>query len=200
MWITHSYLGTTRGGTRCLFFLLFEDYIDAQRGLSDDVKAELERFARNLAGAGALVAPFPGDAPTTQRNVLDKPWSEAELRELRQTPAMLMIDTDFDDFDPRRHSWVLFHFDRSTYDNAYAAKLRSLLEKIVAATSDLDANPFSVVEDAMRSDAVARASKAFKLEPGAFGVSIDLRTGWGALKEYLRGRNTQNREREREGD
>ncbi len=200
MWITHRYLGTTRGGTRCLFFLLFEDYIDAQRGLSDLVKAELERFARNLGNAGAVVAPFPGDAPATQTSVLDKGWSDEEKRELRQTPAMLMIDTDFDEFDPRSHSWALFHFDRSSsYDGAYAAKLRSLLEKLVAATSNQNADPFAVVRDAMRNEAVASASKMLKLEPGAFGVSIDLRAGWIALKQYLRSRNTQGEESERGG-
>jgi hypothetical protein len=193
MWITHSFLGTTRGGTRCLFFLLFEDYIDAQRGLSDEVKAELERFARNLGDFGALVAPFPADAPTAHISILDKQWSEGEKIELRQTPAMLMIDTDFDAFDPRRHSWMLFHFDRSShYDGAYAPKLRSLLAKIVAATSDREPDPFAVVRSAMRNEAVARAAKVFKLTPGAFGVSVDLRAGWTALKEYLRTKNTQN--------
>lgn len=199
MWITHSFLGTTRGRTNCLFFLLFEDYIDAQRGLPDEVKAELERFARNLGDFGALVAPFPGDAPSTHMSALDKPWTEEEQRELRQTPAMLMIDKDFDDFDPRIHSWMLFHFDRSArHDGSYAPKLRSLLAKIVAATSDQEeADPFAVVRSAIKSEAVARASKVFKLEPGAFGVSIDLREGWTALKEYLRSKNTQN-EPERE--
>lgn len=192
MWITHSYLGTVRGKTRCLFFLLFEDYIDAQNGLSDEVKLELERFARNLGDFGALVAPFPGDAQTTQVSVLGKRWSEAEEQELRQTPALLMIDTDFDEFDPRRHSWVLFHFNRSSYDSAYAAKLRSLLDKIITATSDRDVDPFEIVHDAIRNEAVAHVSKVLKLEPGAFGISIDLRAGWTVLKQYLRSRNTQN--------
>jgi hypothetical protein len=86
---------------------------------------------------------------------------------------------------------VLFHFDRS-YDSAYAAKLRSLLEKLVTATVDQDSDPFAVVRDAMRDEAIAAASKAFRLQPGAFGVSIDLRTGWSALKQYLRDRGSQN--------
>jgi len=44
---------------KCSFFLLFEDYVDAQRGLSQSVRDELERFARNLGHAGAVVLPFP---------------------------------------------------------------------------------------------------------------------------------------------
>ena len=182
-----------QGDNQVPLFLLFEDYIDAQRGLSEDVKAELERFARNLGDSGALVLPFPGDAPSTNGSVLDKPWLEEERREVRQTPGMLMIDTDFDEFYPRRDRWVLFHFDRSTHlDGAYASKLRSLLQKIVAAISDSEEDPFAVVRHAVRDESVARATKLLRLEPGAFGISIDLRAGWSALKQYLRGRNTRN--------
>jgi hypothetical protein len=184
MWITHSYLGTTRGGVRCLFFLLFEDYIEAQRGLSDEVKSELERFARNLGDAGAVVAPFPGDVPATRQSVLDKAWTDPEINEVRQTPAVLMIDTDFVAFNPRLHSWVLFHFDRAP-DKDYAPKLRSLFEK-VAQAAGADGNPFLIVREALRNEALAKAAKSFKMEPGAFGISVDLRAGWTSLKEYLR--------------
>jgi hypothetical protein len=94
----------------------------------------------------------------------------------------------------------LFHFDRSArYDGAYAPKLRSLFTKIVAATSDRDADPFEVIRSSLRNEALADASKVFNLEPGAFGISIDLRAGWAALKEHLRSRNTKNDESEREG-
>jgi len=159
MWITHSFVGTTKGKTRCLFFLLFEDYVEAQRGLSQAVKDELERFARNLGDAGAVVMPFPGDAPATHRNVLDRDWSEAERREIRRTPAILMIDQDFDDFDPRRHPWVLFHFDRCD-DAAYASKLRSLLKQLSDAVASAEIDAFSLVGGAIRSDAIAKASSS----------------------------------------
>jgi hypothetical protein len=103
MWITHSYLGTTRNGLRCLFFLLFEDYIEAQHGFSKELNLEIERFARNMGNFGAIVAPFAGDVPAVQQSILDKSWSPSELDLVRNTPAMLMIDKDFDEFDPRIH-------------------------------------------------------------------------------------------------
>lgn len=184
MWITHSFVGTTRGRVRCLFFLLFEDYIEAQRGLSGEVRAEIERFARNLGESGAVVAPFAGDAPRTHQHILEKQWSEKERHEVMRTPALLMVDRDFDDFDPRRHSWVLFHFDRAP-DHAYAAKLRSLFTKIVEAAGTTS-DPFETVRGALRHDSVANASKVIKLEPGAFGISVDLRAAWTTLKDVLR--------------
>lgn len=186
MLITHGFVGTTRGKMKCLFFLLFEDYIEAQRGLSQAVKDELERFARNLGDVGAVVLPFAGDAPMTHRSVLDKNWSDAEKQELRLTPAILMVDQDFDDFDPHQHSWVLFHFDRAD-DPSYASKLRSLLKQLSDAVASTDMDAFAIIGQAIRSEAIAKASNSFKLEPGAFGVSIDLRSGFDALKQYLRG-------------
>jgi hypothetical protein len=186
MWITHSYLGTTRGRTKYLLFLLFEDYIDAQRGLPQAVRDELERFARNSKDAAAVVMPFPADAEATRRSILDKPWSDAERAEVRQTPAILMVDRDFDEFDPGAHPWVLWHFDRSD-DATYAARVRSFLQKLLEALGNND-DAFALIRDALRNEAVAKASKSFKFEPGAFGVSFDLRTGWDAMKEYLRGR------------
>ncbi len=185
MWITHQYLGTTRGGTRCLFFLLFEDYIEAQRGLPAEVNAEIERFARNLGDAGAVVTPFAGDAPAARESILDKPWRQDQLDEVRRTPAMLMIDRDFDDFDPQHDPWVLFHFGRQ-FEPEVPVKIRTLFQHVAAATSDPEADPFAVLRGALRDDAIGAASRAFRLEPGAFGVSVDLRQCWASLKEHLR--------------
>ena len=139
-----------------------------------------------MGDVGAVVMPFAGDAETTHRHVLDKPWSKAENHKIRQTPAILIIDRGFDDFDPRHHSWVLFHFDRGA-DGTYAAKLRSFLQKLSDAVASTDTDAFELVRRAMRLEAIGKASTSFKLEPGAFGVSIDLRVVWEAFKEYLRG-------------
>jgi hypothetical protein len=183
MQITHSYLGTTTGRFRCMFFLLFEDYIEAQNGLSNDLKLEIERFARNMGDSGVVVAPFAGDVPTTQGNVRDKHWPHESVELLYETPAMLMIDKDFDEFDPRYHPWILFHFGRGEQD---AAKFRSLLQKIAEAVTDGSKDPFKIVEKALQLEQLSSASKSIQLKPGVFGISIDLRSAWDALKSYLR--------------
>lgn len=188
MWITHSYLGTTRGGVRCLFLLLFEDYIEAQSGLSQELKLEIERFARNMANFGAVVTPFTGDAEETHASVGDKHWSPRERELLHNTPAMLMIAEDFDAFDPRAHSWVLFHFGR--HSDQDAGQFRSLLQKISDAVASQDGNPFELVREALRRQRIRAASKAIELRPGVFGISIDLRLAWSALKEFLRSKGS----------
>ncbi len=79
MHITHSFIGTIRKPYRCLFFLLLEDYIEAQTHFARELDLNLERFARNLGDSAALVRPFTGDIDTVRQQVLDKQWSEAEL-------------------------------------------------------------------------------------------------------------------------
>lgn len=191
MWITHSYLGTTRNGVRCLFFLLFKDYIEAQHGLSEQLKLEIERFARDMRNFGAVVAPFAGDVPATQKSILEKHWSEKERKLMENTPAMLMIERDFDEFDPRHHPWVLFHFGGDVHD---VGKFRSLLQKITGALADEDSDPFQVIRTALRNETIAAASQSFQLRPGVFGISIDIRTAWTALKQYLRSQKLQHRD------
>ena len=127
MLITHSYLGTNRNGARCLFFLLFQDYIEAENGFSKEVAMELEQFARDLGDFGFVVKPFTGDISAINSNIIDKRWTEEERYKLKRTPALLMIDRDFDDFDPSQDRWALIQLDTSIQS---AAKLRSLLGQI----------------------------------------------------------------------
>lgn len=184
MFVTHSYIGTSRRGLRCLFFLLFEDYLEAQRGLSAELTTELERFARNLGDKGAVVLPFAGDVPATQQSIRDKRWPHESVELLQNTPAMLMIGTDFDDFDPRYHSWVLFHFGRGTRQEP--SKFRSLMEKVVEAVDDETKSPFQVVQMAIRDGHLEDAYGSVELKPGVWGVSVDLRKAWKSFKDFLR--------------
>lgn len=187
MWITHSYLGITRGSVRCLFFLLHEDYIEAQSGLSSQLQQEIERFARNAGAFGAVVKPFDGDVERTRQHVLDKPWPKGEIEKVRRTPALLMIDQDFAAFDPREHRYVVLHLNDG--EDGDAQLLRSLLQKLVAALPDENSDPFEIISQSLRDENVRNASEMIELKPGVFGVSIDLKRGWKSLKQFLRERN-----------
>jgi hypothetical protein len=189
MVITSSYLGTTKGGYRCLFFLLFEDYIEAQSGLSEELKLEIKRFARNMGGDGAVIAPFAGDVAATQIDVRERRWRHGDVDLLLNTPAMLMIDKDFAEFDPRYDRWVLFHFGR--HSDQDAGKFRSLLQKTADAVNTENANPFEVVQRALTADAVRAASKSIEFTLGVWGVTVDLRTAWKAFKDYLRAQKSR---------
>jgi len=186
MWITDSYIGTLKGNVRCLFFLLHEDYIEAQRGLPDKVNQELERFSRNMGKFGALVKPFNGDVEHTRASVLDKPWTNKELNIVSKTPSLLMIDQDFDEFDPRTHRWIVLNLDGEQGD---PAKFRSLIQKVLDAIPDADEDPFKFIEKAIKESEVDDFSEVFQIKPGAFGMSLDLKLAWKKLKPYLRNKS-----------
>ena len=112
MWITHSYLGTNKNGVRCLFFLLFKDYIEAEKDFSTALTHELERFARNMGNFCAVVQPFSGDAEVTRKHILDKNWTDKQREMAEDTPSLLVIDQDFNDFDPSIHSWCLIRLGK----------------------------------------------------------------------------------------
>jgi hypothetical protein len=131
MHITHSYIGTIKAPYRCLFFLLIEDYIEAQTQFARDLDLHLERFARKLGDSSALVRPFTGDIETVRQHVLEKPWSAEELDEIGNTPALLMIDQDFKDFDPRKHPWLVINFGRRmTGQNGGSLQFEHILDDL----------------------------------------------------------------------
>ncbi len=185
MWITNKYLGVTRNNMRCLFFLLLEDYIEEQRTFARDLDLELERFARNLGQNGALVRPFTGDIEATKTHILDKKWTREQLQELRKTPALLMINVDFNEFDPQEHPWFLLNFDEHTSRSPSVRDFRDVLENL---SDSVNANSIDIFKEAPR---IARSIKnevrfsdvaeVFEAKVGVFGFSIDLIKGWKLL-------------------
>lgn len=188
MYITHSYLGTTKGKFRCLFFLLLEDYIEAQSRFVKDLDLALERFARKMKDCGVLLRPFTGDIESTRSHILDKPWTDAQKSEIYNTPGLLMIEEDFDTFDPRKHRWLFFSFgSRSEREisrvNEFAKDLAELAEAVCDADTDVFQAANAVVHEVSFRDAV----KLFEAKPGVFGFSIDLIRGAEILRRlYLK--------------
>jgi len=178
MHITHSYLGTTKGRFRCVFFLLLEDYIEAQSRFGRDLDQALERFARRMGDSGVLVRPFTGDIETTRSHVLSKPWGRAELAEIGRTPGLLMIDVDFDAFDPRQHRWLYVHLgERPESTRSHAEEFAEMSTKLAQAVCDAETDVFDSVRAAIHDVRLPDVAKVFEAKPGVFGFSVDLIAG-----------------------
>lgn len=177
MFITHSYLGASCKDYRCLFFLLLEDYIEAQSQILQIFNPYLERFARSLGDSGALVTPFLGDVEVVRQQVLDKSWLESELGEIRKTPSLLMIDKDFDAFDPREHPWIQLHFGyrvSNTEPVLTALKFGDNLTQLAEAVKNSKKDVFNTARDLQHEISLSDAAKLFEAKPGVFGLSVDL--------------------------
>jgi hypothetical protein len=171
MHITHSYLGTTKGKFRCLFFLLLEEYIEAQSQFVRDLDLALKRFARNMKDYGVLVRPFTGDIETARSHILDKPWPDAQRSEICNTPGLLMIEEDFDTFDPRVHRWLFFSFHPQSrhIPNAdfFVEQLADLAEAVCNADSDIFQAANAIVHEVSLIDAV----KLFEAKSGIWALA-----------------------------
>jgi hypothetical protein len=186
MWITHSYIGTTQNGTRCLLFLLLEDYVEAQTQFARELDLELERFARNLKDSGAVVRPFPGDIEATRSHILEKNWSRDQSDELGKTPALLMINVDFDQFDPQKHPWFLLNFGERMFEGVPGAyRFREVFRELARVVGDSDVDLFKQAQAVKHAVSASDAARVFEAKPGIFGFSIDLiRAGELLLEVY----------------
>jgi hypothetical protein len=178
MHITHTYIGTTKGRFRCLFFLLLEDYIEAQSHLVRDLDLALERFARKMGDTGVLVRPFTGDIEKTRAHVLNKPWAPAERAEVCKTPGLLMIGVDFDSFNPREHSWLYISLGtRLEGGSSHSDDFAETLTKLAEAVCDADTDVFDAARAVIHEVHMPDVAKMFEAKPGIFGFSVDLIQG-----------------------
>ncbi len=189
MHITHSFVGTTVGQFRYLFFALYEDYNDFQRSFVQEFNnVYLQRLARDLRDQGAVIQPFLGDIETTRSHVLAKDWTNDELREVGRIPSLLVISTDFDDFSPRSDPWLILHFGERRYGGPDGlAELDETIRAITAAVTDPDSEPrelYKIARDMTREH--SNLGCAFSVQPGMFGVSIDIIEAGRYLRELIR--------------
>lgn len=178
MHITHSYIGTVVGDFRCLFFLLFKDYIEAETEFARELDLRLERFARDLGTTAALVRPFLGDIAAVRDHVLQKAWTRDELAQVTRTPALLMIDQNFDAFNPRVHPWLIVTLGHR--DHPFAGgrdKLEmaeALLEGLVESVGSGEEDLFGAAHQVQHEIGLGEWARVFQVRPGVAGVSVDL--------------------------
>jgi hypothetical protein len=191
MHITHSFVGTTVGRFRYLFFALYEDYNDYGRSFVQELNnVYLQRLARDLRDQGAVIQPFLGDIEATRSHVLAKDWTRDELREVGRVPSLLVISQDFDTFSPRYNPWLILHFGERQYGGPEGlAELGETIRAITTAVTDPDSEPqelYRMARDMTREH--SNLGCAFSMQPGMFGVSIDIIQAGRYLREWLQNR------------
>lgn len=191
MYITTSYEGTTKGEKEYLFFLLYQDYIEAESGLPREINSEIERFARVIGQKSALVRPFSGDADSTMKSVLEKNWSKQDKESIYITPAILMINVDFDSFDPAFNQWLHFPMRKTrndVIDKADISRITGLLSQLANIINQIDGegDAFEQMVAILKSNAKSSLRNSIELRPSCFGLSIDLREAYDAFGDYFK--------------
>lgn len=187
MHITHSYKGSVQGNFRYSFYLLFEDYIQVQSSFVKEIDLLLERFARNLGDTGVVVRPFTGDIETAKGDILSKKWTHDEKEELKNTPGLLVIDKDFDEFNPREHPWLYINFGGKVFDSPVTIdEYSGILATLVDIVSNPESDFFDEALPVVRKLKLSRAAEIFEAKPEIFGFSIDLKKSAALLREWFK--------------
>jgi len=187
MHITHSFKGSIQGKFRYSFFLLFEDYIQAQSSFAREFDLRLERFARNLRDDGVVVRPFLGDIERTRSDILSKNWTEKEKNQFRNTPGLLVIDTDFDEFNPREHRWLYLNFGGQIFDSPVEIdEYKDILESLAEIVANPEGDFFKEALPIVRKLKLASVAEIFEAKPEIFGFSVDLKKAASILRSMFR--------------
>jgi hypothetical protein len=151
------------------YLFLFLDFNDFVSNRADSVRAQLDAFGARLGPKGWVVSIFERMSYNAADEVFEKPWPEEFKEQLAGTPdpAMLVIDQDFNVFDPREHRWAAIWF--AEHEPASVYRLLNELANRVRRDEDL----FSYLAGLGRKDRFRRFARYFEVKPGLFGVSLN---------------------------
>lgn len=176
MYITTRFLGTQRGNMKYLFFLLTEDYIENQVKIREAIEPVLMKLACGIGQDGALVRPFRSYEKDTTGDIMEKAWTDDEKRKLSLTPGILIMEKDFNLFDPRKDKWLHISFRKliNSYGDVQIFELYSVFAELIVACKRGDLlDTFNLSKP---KDGIAKILwDNVEIKPGVCGVSIDLK-------------------------
>ena len=182
MYVTTRFIGTKRGDLNYLFFLLTEDYIRDAREIMSSLTPLLTKFARDLGEDAALVTPFEGDERSTLGDALDKfrCRSDYDKRSFtKKLPSILVIDVDFDAFDPRycNHILISLRDSMNEYGQVRIFEVQELLDELVlgARINYLFQHIGDFIKVHKKESKWSLAKDIIEIRPDVFGISLDIR-------------------------
>jgi hypothetical protein len=172
------------GGGRYVFLLIgWNDYADPVR---DELNRQADAFGMDLGPSGLLVQAYPQRMYEIAREVLGKPWPAeiAERFHFDPDPIMLIIDRDWQSFDPREHPFGIIWVSRFSSEPEI---VRPFLQSLARLSREGDVITYlcEVAAREQRVDALdtaqrsigllARVASYIEIKPSVFGVAVDLK-------------------------
>jgi len=136
----------------------------------------LGTLGRDLRNTGGVVVAFPGDEDAVSNSVLAKPWDKSEKGTISRRPGLLIIDKNFDDFDPRIDNY--FHINlKNIYNDSGNINERSA-ENLVIALHQIfliDQDMFYLLNDRKIVERRQQALSSVSIKPSWFGLGVDVK-------------------------
>lgn len=135
----------------------------------------LGMLARDLRTTGGVVIAFDGSDDQIAADVLRKPWTQDKKRLISRRLGLLIIDKNFDDFDPRTDNY--FHIDLSGFYNSGGMLDERAAQDLVVGLHQIflgDGDMFTKLNDMKLTLRRKRAASSVKVAPSFYGIGIDV--------------------------
>lgn len=178
MYITSNYLARS-DKNKCNFYMLYEDYIQTQMSFMKDLPLLLQRFARDLGDDADLIVPFVEDIREINLNILKRNWTEDQLKIIKSTPGMLMINVSFSKFDPQKNDWIYFSFNGENN----LKEIEKLLKELSKIVKKDNCDIFKEVSNLKKKQKLKKLVDTIDVSPQIKGIGIDLKEAIKLIKE-----------------
>lgn len=178
MFVTSNYKKIKKGDFKYSFFLNNRDCLENRRDFVRELNILIERFSRDLDDKGLIVKSYDSDIEKVRNEILDKPWNPRRLETIRKTPGILMIDTEFDTFNPNKDNWLYFYFIRDQRFNANKGnsftieEAEELFDKLSELISKNESNIFKEIKKMLRHEKVRKIGKEVEKELTSYGIGV----------------------------
>jgi hypothetical protein len=171
-------------GGRYVFLLIgWNEYADPVR---DELNRQADAFGMDLGAAGVLVQAYPQRMYEIAAEVLAKPWPPEIARrfEYDPDPIILILDRDWQSFDPYEHPYGIIWVSGFLNDPGAVRPLLQRLALLSRRGDDVIAYLRDVATREQEAAALdktrqgigllARVASYIEIKPSVFGVSVDL--------------------------
>lgn len=170
--LVSSFLNVQLGRQKYLFFLItWNDYVTT---LSKALEEQWHAFGADLGENGRVVRSYQQHAKKSFDEVVQgKQWPKEICERFfkEQDPFILVIDRDFNAFDPDKNSWALIWMSDFYKEPQSIYRFFGSLARRVGRGEDI----FEYLQSVARKQKMMDAAKYFELKPKILGVSVDIK-------------------------
>ncbi len=171
MELVSSFIPVDIGKMRYLFFLVTWNAFVTP--LTEQLQKQREAFGEALGPEGVIIQAFRSATGNTFAEVVAKKWPPDVAKKMKgeQDPFMIIINESFEKFDPDTNPWGVVWFSNflERPDSIYRV-LGALAQKVRN-----QENVFECLSKLSRKQKYKRLSKYVEIQPGLWGVTIDVK-------------------------
>lgn len=161
----------TIGEFNYLFFVVtWNDYVTV---ITEEIEKQFEPFGADLGAKGLVVRAFKNASTSTFDEIRVKPWPEdiQDRFDNEQDPFMLIINKDFQTFNPRHDRWSVLWFSDYTEKPERIYKVFGKIANKIRKGE----NVFDFLRTATNKSRLQKWVQFFSFSPEIFGISIDVK-------------------------